>query len=143
MPSVEETTIRIQTFLEGEGPFQFDGEEFSIELKSTTCRFRVRRWNQGTTIVHIVAPILVQVPISNALYAFVAQNSTRRYFGSLGLREEEDGFATLQVDHTLLGDTLDKSELLWAIAAIAETADRLDDELQPRFGGSRLSDVSG
>ena len=142
MPSVEETTTRIQSFLDGEGPFQLEGGRFSIELKSTTCHFRVKRWNQGTTIVHIVAPILVGVPVSEALYEFVAQNSTRRYFGSLGLRMKEDGLAMLQVDHTLLGDTLDKTELLWAIAAVAETADRLDDELQPRFGGSRLSDVS-
>ena len=52
----------------------------------------------------------------------------------MGQRENSGGQAELFVEHALFGDTLDKPELLWAVAAVAETADRLDDEPPPASG---------
>ncbi len=43
--------------------------------------------------------------------------------------------------HTLLGDYLDEEELHNAVGAVVTTADRLDDELQSRFGGKRSEDL--
>ena len=42
---------------------------------------------------------------------------------------------------TWLGDYLDEEELHNAVGAVVTTADRLDDELQSRFGGKRSEDL--
>jgi hypothetical protein len=47
----------------------------------------------------------------------------------------------LGFEHAILGDHLDAPELHQAVAAVGFTADRLDDELQARFGGKRLADL--
>ena len=53
---------------------------------------------------------------------------------------EKEGKFTLWLTHSLLGDYLDIEELKSAVATMANTADRLDDELKAKFGGERYDD---
>jgi hypothetical protein len=60
------------------------------------------------------------------------------HFGHLSLTEnKDDNRLKLWLTHSLLGDYLDVEELKTAVAGMASNADRLDDELQARFGGDR------
>lgn len=140
MPTADETRMKVQRILASNGTVELSGDDLFIKMGSTVAKISVLDWGDGNTLVRINAPILFDVPVSDALYKYVAQNSNNRFFGALGLAEGDDGTAVLFMDQTLLGDTLDEPELMFAAVLVAETADRLDDELKPRFGGKRLVD---
>jgi hypothetical protein len=43
--------------------------------------------------------------------------------------------------HNLLGDRLDREELIASVGMLAVVADHLDDELKDRYGGQRWTDT--
>lgn len=140
MPTADETRMKVQRILSSNGTVELSGENLFVKMGSTVARITVIDWGDGNTLVKIDAPILFDVPVTDELYKYVAQNSNKRFFGALGLVEGDDGLAILHMDQTILGDTLDEPELMFAVVLVAQTADKLDDELQSRFGGQRLVD---
>lgn len=96
---------------------------------------------QDRVLIHILAPVLFDVPNTPELAYWVAVEGQRMYFGSASLRPQDDGLAHVYVEHTLLGDYLDEGELHTAVGAVLRTANSWDDELQQRFGGQRVSDL--
>lgn len=97
---------------------------------------------RNRTLIHLSAPVLLQVPDTPELARWVATDGQRMYFGSAILVPRDGGVADIFLDHTLLGDYLDEEELHNAVGAVLSTADGLDEELQARFGGKRLEDMS-
>ena len=47
----------------------------------------------------------------------------------------------LEFEYNLLGDNLDEPELTTTVVMLLGTANRLDDELQKKFGGKRSADL--
>jgi hypothetical protein len=114
---------------------------FMIPYESTMVVCEPRNLEGDRTAVLIFALMNQMVPVTPALFEWVATNTDNFMFGHIGMRVTEDGkHANLVFTHTLLGDYLDPEELKQAVGAIATTADELDEEIQDRFGGERWVD---
>lgn len=90
--------------------------------------------------VMITCPVAFFVPITPALYQYMAENSDRWYFGHLAFYpyaedSEHKGQAYINFTHTLLGDFLDPEELSIAVFSCLNTANDLDDEFIKLHGG--------
>lgn len=90
-------------------------------------------------VVTVTSPLLRNVPVTADLNAWVAAEGWRFLFGHVTL-ERNGEFCDLNFQHRLLATRLDAEELDAAVVAVVGTADRLDDELQSRFGGERFVD---
>lgn len=144
MSNIAGVRERVQTFLTSEGPVTIDANgRFSIRNGSTNGFIEVKAHGNGeATIVSVLAPLLFGVRLTPELYKYVALHCDDWTFGSLGLWPDETGESGMLVlRHTLLGDYLDKDELMYAVYGVLGTADDIDDELQKQFGGKRYEDT--
>jgi hypothetical protein len=144
MPDIATVKEKVQAYLTSQGPVQIDSSgRYSLQWES--CRVFVEvveHPNGDVTLVKIVAPILFEVPITPDVYEYVALHADDWFFGSLGLWPNDDKSAGMLVmGHALLGDFLDKEELMYAVFGVGGTVDELDDELQAKFGGKRFIDT--
>lgn len=113
-----------------------------VDRGSTRCfiSVRARGGDDPRVIVRITSPVAFEVPASPAMFEHVALNSDSWLFGHLGLEADADVPGTYSVlfVHSLLGNYLDEDELAGAVAAVAVTADDMDDEFVAKFGGKRF-----
>ena len=113
---------------------------FFVRGESTGCYIECfdsesNDWNY----VHFYSYVLLDVPITDEFLRYVA--STEMTFGGFTVHFSESGdMGDLIFSHTILGNYLDSEELNLALGSVFFTADRLDDELQQRFGGQRSID---
>lgn len=115
---------------------------FYVDRGSTRCFVSVnaRGGDDSRVIVRVTSPVAFEVPGSPALFEHVALNSDSWLFGHLGLDPDADVPGTYSVlfVHRLLGNYLDEEELTGTVAAVAVTADEIDDDFVARFGGKRF-----
>jgi hypothetical protein len=143
MSNVAAVKEKVQAYLTSQGRVSIDEDgDLSVDYGSTRLNVSVVPHPNGeVTVVQVWAPILFDVPLTPALYEYVALHASDHFFGSLGLLALDDGVhGFLMLRHTLLGDFLDKDELLYAAFGIVASADAMDDELMEKFGGTRLID---
>jgi len=108
-------------------------------MESTVAFASLVDWGDGDMVLNIFAPVLHQLRPTEALYRYVATEWFP--FGNLRIEEEDPNDVTLTFSCRLLANDLDMSELKIAVVQVAGTADRLDNELQPRFGGKRTDQL--
>mgnify|MGYP003586390648 CR=1 FL=1 len=94
---------------------------------------------EGRTLVQCYSPVLRDLAPSADLFEYVATEGQDYYFGSMHYVPDVSG-GLLVLEHTLLGDFLDPDELDNVVDSLVIVANRLDDELQERFGGKRFVD---
>jgi hypothetical protein len=144
--------MKVQRLLTGPMKLRItlDGEGIQIRFSgsSTAVNLRVLEWGRNEegemeTLVHIWAPVLRDVDPSPALFEWVARNGGARCFGVVRVfdSKENPGKLILSMEHTLLGDYLDQGELSAAVMGVISSADKLDDELMPIYGGKRYEDA--
>ena len=86
--------------------------------------------------------LLFEVPLTPELYKHVAIHADDWWFGHLFVvPNEETGLGTVVARHVLMGDYLDKDELLYAAKGVAGSGDDIDDRLKEQFGGKRYEDT--
>ena len=145
MANITDVTAKVQRILAKNWNTQLapDGS-FFLRFESTGCRVECFEMGEtGSVAVKMSAPILFDVPVSNDLFRWVATEGANYTFGNAHLfLDENETTAQLFFTQIILGDFLDAEELNTAVAAVGFTADRLDDELLPRFGGRRAADSS-
>jgi hypothetical protein len=136
----DEVRAKVRRILQNKlGITKAQGDDFFVPHGSTGCRVTFHEMSR-VTLVNLSSPILFGVPLTAALYEEVARRTGKFRFGSICLREEE-GKGNLFFEGAVVGDTLDEDELLFPLVAIVTTADQLDDEWRPRFGGRRLEEL--
>jgi hypothetical protein len=139
---VAEVKERVQRILTEKGTIEVDGDgDFTFASGSTRTFIHVHELSDGSTAVLVWAPVLMDPTPSPELFEYVATEGSRWVFGRLALKRYDSGSSQLLFEHSILGDYLDPEELHWAVGAVANTADDLDDELQPKFGGRKFSDT--
>ncbi len=108
-----------------------------FRLGSTRINLFFRPFGDEQTIVSVFVYLLWKVPKTPELMEYVAFNSANHYFGSIQLSPDgdDDEKVTVLFDHSLLGDYIDYEEFKEAALGVGAVADRLDTELQQRFGG--------
>lgn len=136
--SVQETRERVQAYLTSAGRIEIDSDgDFTFQEGSARVFVGVAEHPNGdATIVRVFGLMVTGAKLSPELYEYVALNTDNWVFGHIALHPDDKGTATIVFCTRLLGDFLDKDELMYAVFGIANTADQLDDELAARFGGS-------
>ena len=141
--AVNQVKQRVQTFL----PRQWNTElkqdgGWMCRFDSTVVHINVRTIEgSDATYVVVWAPILWNVPYTTEVADFVARES-RYFFGHVFIDDDDEpGTVKIIFEHSLLGDYLDEAEIHYAVGAVGNTANRLDDELKARFGGKRQIDL--
>lgn len=136
--SADEVLLKIQRMLTEEGLYvRLIEDGVVVPYESTAVFIRVLP-QESRTLVRFTAPILLEAPDSPELTRWVATAGQSYFFGASNLEVRDDGKVNVILDHTLLGDFLDREELHAVIGAMANTANDLDDELKVKFGGRRL-----
>ena len=140
VPAVKE---RVQNYLTTLGPIEIDERGMFGFLSGSTHVIVqvVAHPDEKAALVVVSCSLLFEVPLTPELYRHVAVHADDWWFGHLFLIENEGATTgTLIGRHTLLGDYLDKDELLYAVNGVGYSADGADDELQKQFGGKRYED---
>jgi hypothetical protein len=144
MTTTEEVRNKVQRILSQNWNTRLGSDgEFMVDHGSTACRIHCVEGVNDSTWIILQAPILIDVPLSNGLYQYVATTGNSGIgFGTMHVNPNEDASTGwLWYSHTLLGDFLDPEELNQGIMMVLARADRLDNELQPQFGGKRLEET--
>ena len=136
--SVRERVQRILTEEYGQVIVDQDGD-FVINNGSARIFISVTEIKLGV-VVKLYSPLLRNVPTSADVFKWVATEGQNRWFAHATLLEQDDATCHITWEHDLLGDYLDREELLHAVVAVAAGADDLDDKVQKMFGGKRASD---
>jgi hypothetical protein len=134
--TVESLRETLEQFLtDANIPFRDRGERLSVRRGSTAVFIRPKRLADEHTVVELLCPVLSDVPVSEALLLRLNEVNMSLYFGKAYWHER-----AIWLAHNLLGDRVDSGELLAALGLLATVADRLDDDLQESFGGTRWID---
>ena len=134
---VKDKVQRILTEEFGSVSIDRDGD-FFVRFGSTKVFIAVKGVNETTTFVNSFAFILEDVPLTPEVYRWAATDGQDYRFGHAKVIERDNGLGRIVFQHVLLGDFLDAEELKWAVIALGQAADELDDELKARFGGNRF-----
>ena len=113
----------------------------SYSLRHGTTRLIIKpRGLSGTdkTIVSIFAFVAIDVNVTDELMRYLNDINKRVTFGKFFVIEDQK---LVICQHSLLGGTLDKDELMVGIAAVAYTSDQYDEKIVERFGGKRCIDA--
>ncbi|MEA2499116.1 MAG: hypothetical protein QOH26_1521 [Actinomycetota bacterium] len=95
--------------------------------------FVVPAWiPDGPSVVRVFAITNVDVPITAELTSYLLTTNLEFVFGAFAL-DVSNG--AVWFNHNLLGDHTSPEELEATIGAVAQTADKYDDEIKARFGG--------
>lgn len=113
-----------------------------LENESAVGFVSVVDWGDGDTIVKVWSPMLRDVDLTPELFRWVAVEGQGRWFAHARIWLDSDNPRKGGVgwEYDLLGNFLDPEELLHCVGAVMVGSNKLDDELQSKFGGKRASD---
>ncbi|MDQ3964417.1 MAG: YbjN domain-containing protein [Actinomycetota bacterium] len=95
--------------------------------------FIVPTWLENdASVVRVFAITNLDVPVTAELTSYLLEKNLEFVFGGFAL---DIGHGAVWFNHNLLGDFITPEEIEATIAAVAQTADRFDDEIKSRFGG--------
>ena len=92
------------------------------------------------TVARVFAITNLDVPVTAELTSWLLAKNLEFVFGAFAL-DVEGG--AIWFNHNLLGGNLEGPELEAALHAVAQTADRFDDEIKERFGGRLYIEAPG
>ena len=115
-----------------EGYLCDDHGSYLIGLESARV-FVVPTWlDDDKTVVRVFAITNLDVPVTAELTSFLVSKNLEFVIGAFALDVEH---GAVWFNHNLMGNYTQPEELEATIAAVAETAAHLDDEIKSRFGG--------
>jgi hypothetical protein len=109
-----------------------DTGDFMVPYESAIVWIRPVGWTEGRTLTRVWSITNIGIRMDGELASFLLTANARIVFG--GFRLDSTVPATHLV-HVLLGDYLNRNELLTAVASVATEADRYGPEIKARFGG--------
>lgn len=89
----------------------------------------------GRVFVTVRIPLASDVPATPDLFEFVALRADDFLFGHLSCERTPRETAAVFLSHTLLGDFLQRGEVLICLESMLSVADTWDELLVKRFGG--------
>ena len=138
MSAVSETKSKVQRILVNlYGSVEIDRDEDFVVRKGSAVTFvRVREGFGDGTLIDVKCPLVVNCPLTPELYKWVATEGQEFKLGGVWVNPNEDGkTGWIYFRYAITGDDVDESELENAVGVVAFGGDRLDNELQDRFGG--------
>lgn len=116
--------------------FRDDAPVFLLDMGSAFVRVAVFPWGDDDAFVNARSWVICGAEIKPDLMHFLLRKNDDFRFGAFGLDKDNDIF----FEHSIVGSTCDKLELKACVMAVLTTADRFDDEIQQRWGGTRAVD---
>jgi hypothetical protein len=98
---------------------------------------RPMAWKDDRTLLRVWSITNVEMAVTGELTRFLVATNAKVAFGGFHLDERRP---SVLMAHSLLGDYLNREELLVALAAVTGTADRFAPEIRQRFGGKLFTD---
>lgn len=88
-------------------------------------------------LITFTVPLLRQVPLTPEVYKWVALEGHQFRIGTVCAYEYTDkpGVGNLMFEYRIFGADVDESELSTSVILMAITGDRIDTELNAKFGG--------
>jgi hypothetical protein len=134
--TVEELRTTIEGYLkEANVPYRDRGPRLSVRRGSSAVFIRPNVWAEQHTVVELLSPVLADIEETPGLLARLNEINKGLYFGKAYWHDRG-----VWIAHNLLGDHVDRDELLAAVGVLGTVADRLDDDLKKEFGGTRWID---
>jgi type III secretion system-like peptide-binding chaperone len=109
---------------------------FWVPHGSTAALVSVLPWGEDDATISVRAYVLFHAQIGEGLMYFLLRQNDDCLFGAFGLDADDDVF----FEHSIVGSTCERDELLASVTAVSTTADEYDDVIQERWGGERTSD---
>lgn len=92
------------------------------------------------TLVQLISPVALDITrYDQELTKFLSEENHKLVFGKFSLDTDH---ATIWLGHVLIGDFLDKRELIVSYQMVARTADQYDEIIAGLAGGKRAIDVA-
>ncbi|MBL7974537.1 MAG: YbjN domain-containing protein [Candidatus Kapabacteria bacterium] len=134
-----ETRGRVEKLLMDSFPdyVAFENGAFAVSRGSTRVMIVVRSFTELDCVVECTAHVVVGATITPELMSFLLRKNAELHFGGFGLLFDN----TIVFTQSITGATMDRSELITAVAATAVIADHYDDEIVAMAGGKRASDI--
>ena len=132
-----------KTLSEGVGGYVVDDRSNYLVGLDSARVFVVPTWIDGddvVTVARIFAITNLDVPVTAELTSWLLAKNLEFVFGAFALDVEA---GAIWFNHNLLGGHLEVPELEAALRAVAQTADRFDDEIKDRFGGRLYIEAPG
>lgn len=107
-------------------------DRFEIPYESTHLVIHPIDWTEGRTLLRLIAPVIVDVNPTPALYERLSELNNTTIFGKYYVHDR-----TVFIEHNLLGESADGDEFRAAIASVAHHADHLVDPMLAEFGGRK------
>ncbi len=115
-----------------------DRSNYVVGVESARV-FIVPTWmDDGPTVIRIFAITNLDVPVTADLTGHLLAKNLDFVLGAFALDKDK---GAIWFNHNLLGEFAAPDELEAALAAVAHTADGLDDEIKGRFGGRLYTDA--
>jgi hypothetical protein len=93
-------------------------------------------WGEDDAIITTRSWVVTGIELTQELLQYLLRENDTMRFGAFGLDSDNDVF----FEHTIVGSTADKHELKASVMAVVMTADRYDDIIAERWGGTRAVD---
>lgn len=138
--SVEEVQAKVERYLAEEIPDHVVVKPGQYLVSDEIfCRVRVLPWEGSQkTVVRVEAEIVQDVPVVDELWEWIANVGNSFYFGKTQLHRANERENDLVITHVLLGDHLDRQELMSTIRTVVKAAIMLQEDAVDRFGGHVL-----
>jgi hypothetical protein len=142
MATVDDVKKKVQRILADElGSVEIDRDgDFVVKHESAVTFIQCRPRNNkpdADIVVRAFCPLVTDVPLTPALYEWVAVDGQEYFFGGCRVLRDDNG-KTGRVDFgdSIVGGDLDPNELLNLVYSVVFTANALDNELRDKFGGT-------
>jgi hypothetical protein len=138
MASVGDVKEKVQRIITGRfGSVRLDDRgRMVMTYKSSVVFVEVASFGKESIRISFVSPLVTNLKITNELCRWLVTEGQSKWFGNCRLNDadgEDNGW--VYFEHSILGDDVDESEVLNALAMMHLGSDQLDNEIQSRFGG--------
>jgi hypothetical protein len=125
---------RVESYLrQGVGACHTDADgDYQVTCDSARVFICPRVWTDERTIVRVFSITNVGLPPSPDLLEWLTTRNFQLTFGHFAYNDAEQ---SVWMIHNLLGDFLDKDELVTAVQMVATQANDHDDVIKAKFGG--------
>lgn len=137
-PSRELTLLREKTerlLAQAVREYECVDDRYEVSYHSTRIIVHPILWTSGRTLLRFIAPVVVGVEPSGALFERLSELNNTTIFGKYFLRD-----GSVFLEHNLLGESVEKRGFRAALASVAHHADHVDDALLAEFGGHKWSE---
>lgn len=114
-----------------------DEGDFVVPYESVITWVRPVQWTEGRTLARVWSITNVDMKVEGGLTKFLLTANAGLVFGGFHL---DEAVPAVMLVHSLLGEYLNRMELMTALAAVATKANEYAPEIKARFGGKLFTE---